>query len=173
MRAYLEAKSRARYMAPPPEAEPPTVLAALGPRMIELADELADGVLTYNVTPEHTADARGRLGAGKMLCVEQKVVLETDPVKARATARATVGIYLGLPNYRNNWLRLGFTEADMADGGSDRLIDAMAVWGNEAVIRERIQAHWDAGADHVCIQPLSTKGFGHADAPTLERVAPE
>ena len=172
MRSYLEAMARSLYMSPPPAAKPPTVIAALGPRMIELAAEMTDGAHTYNVTPEHTADARRRLGPGKLLCVEQMVVLETDADKARATARATLRMYLTLPNYRANWRRLGFSDADMDDGGSDRLIDATVAWGDETELYERIRTQWQAGADHVCIQPLSAAGFGHFDAEAIRRLAP-
>lgn len=172
MRAYLTAMKSARYMAVPPADTPPVVIAALGPKMLELSAELADGAHTYNVTPEHTADARRRIGPGKLLCVEQKVVLESDPAKARETIRKTVGVYTGLPNYQENWRRQGFGDADWANGGSDRLIDAMAAWGDEAALRERIQAHWDAGADHVCIQPLSSEGFARFDPQALAALAP-
>jgi probable F420-dependent oxidoreductase len=172
MRNYLSAKSNAVYMAVPPAEVPPTVLAALGPKMIELAGELADGVLTYNATPEHTADARKRLGAEKLLCVELKAVLGTDADKARATARTTLDPYLGLPNYRNAWLRMGFSGKDMEGGSSDRLVDAVTAWGEPDSIRQRVRAHWDAGADHVCIQSLSAGGFGHGDETLLELLAP-
>lgn len=172
MRSYLETMAKSLYLAPPPVTKPPLVIAALGPRMLELAAEMTDGAHTYNVTPEHTADARSRLGPGKLLCVEQMVVLETDPAKARATARATLGMYLSLPNYRANWQRLGFTDADMDHGGSDRLIDATVAWGDEVALRDRARAHWQAGADHVCIQPLSEAGFGQFDAKTLEHLSP-
>lgn len=172
MRAYLEAMARSLYLAPPPAAKAPLVIAALGPRMLELAAEMTDGAHTYNVTPEHTADARKRVGPGKMLCVEQMVVLETDAEKARATARATLGMYLALPNYRTNWQRLGFSDADMDNGGSDRLIDATVAWGNLDVLRNRVRSHWQAGADHVCIQPLSSAGFGAFDETALEQLAP-
>jgi probable F420-dependent oxidoreductase len=172
MRAYLEAMGRAPYMAPPPAEPPKTVIAALGPRMLELAGELCDGAHTYNVTPEHTADARRRLGAGKLLCVEHKVLLETDPAKARAAARRTLRGYLGLRNYQENWRRLGFGEADWSDEGSDRLVDAIVAWGDEAAIRARIQQHWDAGADHVCVQPLTAQGFGSIDENLLALLAP-
>lgn len=172
MRAYLDAMAKSLYMASPPADRPPLVIAALGPRMLELAAEMTDGALTYNVTPEHTADARSRLGPDKLLCVEQMVVLESDPAKARATARATLGMYLSLPNYRANWQRLGFTDADMDHGGSDRLVDATVTWGEEAALRDRVRAHWQAGADHVCIQPLSEAGFGRFDEKALECLAP-
>ena len=172
MTAYLEAMAAARYVATPPAATPPTVLAALGPRMIELSRDRADGAHTYNVTPEHTADARKRLGAGKLLCVEQMMVLEEDPARARAVGRGTLGFYLGLPNYQQNWKRQGFTEEDWSGQGSDRLIDAMIAWGDEAALRRRVQAHWDAGADHVCIQPLHEQGPSQINEDILALLAP-
>jgi probable F420-dependent oxidoreductase len=167
MREYLTAMAGATYMAPR-SGTAPTVIAALGPKMLALSAELAQGAHPYNVTPEHTARARGILGPGKLLCPEQMVLLETDPAKARAAARRTLSIYMPLPNYANNWFTLGFTPDDVANGGSDRFIDAMVAWGDEDAIRARIQAHWDAGADHVCIQPLSVSE-GPA-APTDERI---
>jgi probable F420-dependent oxidoreductase len=126
-------------------------VAALGPKMLELSAELTAGAHPYLVTPEHTAIARKTLGAGLLLAPEQGVVLETDPQKARAMAREALGIYLGLPNYTNNWKRLGFTDEDISSV-SDRLVDALFAWGDAAAIRNRVQAHLDAGADHVCIQ---------------------
>lgn len=172
MRAYLEAMGRGAYMAAPPAEPPPTVLAALGPRMLALAAELADGAHTYNVTPEHTARARQLLGPGKLLCVEQKVVLESDPDRARAIGRASLSPYMGLANYQQNWRRLGFDESDWSGAGSDRLLDALVAWGAEDQVRARLQAHWDAGAGHVCIQPLSEAGFGAVDEEALKRLAP-
>jgi len=124
--------------------------------MLELAGKRSDGVLSYNVTAEHTAAARQILGAGPWLCVEQAVVLENDATKAREIARAFLAFYLTLPNYTNNFLRLGFTEEDCAGGGSDRLIDAIVAWGKMDAIRGRIEAHQSAGADHVCIQVLTS-----------------
>ena len=172
MTTYLEAMAAARYVATPPAATPPNVLAALGPRMIELSRDRADGAHTYNVTPEHTADARKRLGAGKLLCVEQMMVLEENPARARAIGRGTLGFYLGLPNYQQNWKRQGFTEEDWSGQGSDRLIDAMIAWGDEAALRRRVQAHWDAGADHVCIQPLHEQGPSQINEDILALLAP-
>jgi probable F420-dependent oxidoreductase len=154
MRAYLRAMADAPYQSVPPAAAPKTVVAALGPKMLELAAELADGAHPYNVTPEHTRQARALLGAGKLLCVEQAAILETSPADARAIARRFLDIYLGLPNYVDNWRRLGFTDADFAGGGSDRLVDALFAWGDEKAIRARIDEHWQAGADHVCIQAV-------------------
>jgi probable F420-dependent oxidoreductase len=173
MRAYLEAMQAAVYAAPAPAEPPRTVLAALGPLMLKLAASHADGAHPYNTTPEHTAAARRALGPGKLLCPEQMVLLETDPAKARQGARAALASYLTLENYVNNWRRLGFGDADFAGGGSDRLIDAVIAWGDEAAIRRRIQAHWDAGADHVCIQPLPPDGARlKLDARILDALAP-
>jgi len=131
------------------------VLAALGPKMLELAGERADGAHPYNVNPEHTAEARGILGPGPYLCPEQAVVLETDPTRARKIGRDFLAIYLGLPNYTNNFLRLGFDESDFKNGGSDRLIDNIIAWGDLNTVRNRIRAHQTAGADHICIQVLT------------------
>jgi probable F420-dependent oxidoreductase len=174
MQAYLEGMKKARYAAPPPPEPPKTVIAALGPKMLALAAEQADGAHPYNVTPEHTAEARKILGPGKLLCPEQMILAETDPVKARAKARTSLAVYMSLPNYFNNWKRLGFTDADLADGGSDRLVDAIVAWGEDAAIRARLQAHCDAGADHVCIQALGGIGkpVPKPDEDLLQRFAP-
>ncbi|MFC7898145.1 LLM class F420-dependent oxidoreductase [Streptomyces sp. NPDC057381] len=128
------------------------VLAALGPKMLELSRDRAAGAIPYLVTPEHTAQARERLGGGPLLAPEFKVVLESDPSRARATARAYLGRYLELPNYTRNFLNLGFTDADVSGGGSDRLIDAVFAWGDESTIRARVDAFHEAGADHVALQ---------------------
>jgi probable F420-dependent oxidoreductase len=155
MRAYLDAMDQAPYQAVPPPSKPPRVLAALGPMMLKLSLERADGAHPYNTTPKHTAQARELLGPDSYLCPEQAVVLETDPAKARAIARKFLAIYLGLPNYTNNWLRLGFQENDISNGGSDRLIDAVIAWGDLKTVMGRIREHHAAGADHVCIQVLT------------------
>jgi probable F420-dependent oxidoreductase len=156
MRAYLKSMAAAPYNAVHPAKRPTTVLAALGPKMLELAAAAADGAHPYNVTPEHTCAARAVLGKGKLLCVEQAAILDTDPVRARAIARRFLDVYMGLPNYLNSWRRMGFGDADFTGGGSDRLVDAVIVWGDEAAIRARIDAHWQAGADHVCIQAIGS-----------------
>jgi probable F420-dependent oxidoreductase len=158
MRGYLEAMRAAPYLAPPPSEPPTTVLAALGPKMLALAAEMSDGAHPYCVTPEHTAQARQILGAGKLLCPELMVLLATDPAQARAAARTALAPYVGLENYANNWRRLDFTDADLAGGGSDRFVDANVAWGDEAAIRARIQLFWDAGADHVSIQSIHPSG---------------
>jgi probable F420-dependent oxidoreductase len=173
MRAYLEAMQGKPYLAPAPPSEPPIVLAALRPKMLGLARDLAQGAHPYFVTPEHTARAREILGKGPWLAPEQKVLLETDATRARTVARAAMRIYTGLPNYQNNLRWLGFGDADFLDGGSDRLVDAIVAWGDEKTIAQRIQAHWDAGADHVCIQPLRADGVPGPDLRILEALAPE
>jgi probable F420-dependent oxidoreductase len=155
MRAYLDAIDEAPYRAVPPSSRPIRLLAALGPKMLQLAAERADGAHPYNVNPEHTAQAREILGQGRYLCPEQAVVLETDPRKAREIGRSFLAFYLGLPNYTKNFLRLGFDESDFKNGGSDRLVDAVIAWGDLIAVRNRIHAHQSAGADHVCIQVLT------------------
>jgi probable F420-dependent oxidoreductase len=155
MRAYLDAMDRAMFQAVPPSTRPLRVLAALGPKMLELAAERTDGAHPYNVTPEHTVQARKILGPNPMLCPEQAVILETDASKARQIGRKFLEIYLKLPNYRNNWIRLGYSEEDCNNGGSDRLVDGLIAWGGVDTIRDRVRAHHAAGANHVCIQVLS------------------
>jgi probable F420-dependent oxidoreductase len=154
MRAYLDGL----YKDLPNAAEAPVVLAALGPKMLALSGERTRGAVPYNVTPRHTAKAKAILGPNKWLAVEQKVTLETDPRRARALGRKELERYLVLPNYRNNWLRDGFSEADLSDGGSDHFIDAMMLWGNTDTIKKGLRAHFEAGATHVCLQPVHADG---------------
>ncbi len=155
MREYLERMDTAMYFAAEPAEPPRRVLAALGPKMLALAAERADGAHPYNVPPEHTARAREILGSGKLLAPEQAVVLETDPVEARRIGRSHVAIYLDLPNYMNNLRRFGITDDDLADGGSDRLVDTIVAWGDADAIHARVHAHLDAGADHVAVQVVT------------------
>jgi probable F420-dependent oxidoreductase len=163
---------KATYQALEPRERPPLILAALGPRMLELSAEIADGAHPYNTTPEHTREARRRLGPGKLLCPEQMVLLETDPGKARRAARQTLARYMQLDNYVRCWRQQGFGD-ELAGGGSDRFVDAIIAWGDETAIRRRIEEHWDAGADHVCIQPLNSEGArGAVDERILELLAP-
>ena len=157
MKNYLETMDSALYFAAPPPVEPQRVLAALGPKMLELARERTAGAHPYFVPIEHTPVARDILGAGKLLCPEQAVVLETDPATARAVARAHMATYLGLPNYTNNLRRLGWGDDDLGAGGSDALVDAIVAWGSTDEIVKRIDAHHDAGADHVAIQVLTAE----------------
>jgi probable F420-dependent oxidoreductase len=173
MRAYLQAMRAAPYGAPEPAEKPLTILAALGPRMLALSSSHADGSHPYNVTPEHTAEARRIMGPGKLLCPEIWVLLESDPAKARALGRQALANYLRLDNYVNNWRRLGFGDDDFAGGGSDRFVDANVAWGGEAAIRRRIEEHWAAGADHVCIQSISPDGSRRPDEKVLALLAPK
>lgn len=173
MRAYLAAMRAAPYQAPAPRDKPPTIVAALGPRMMALSSELADGAHPYNTTPQHTAQARALLGPGKLLCPEVWVMLESDPATARRAAREALSRYLQLENYVNSWRREGFGDDDLAGGGSERFVDAMVAWGDERAIRTRIAEHWDAGADHVCIQPIGVQGSRQAiDERILGLLAP-
>ena len=158
MRHYLDEMDTSLFLAVQPPTPPRRVLAALGPKMLALSAERADGANPYHVTPEHTATARAVIGADKLLIVEQSVVLSTDAEEARSVARAGLAIYLGLPNYRNSWRRLGFTDDDMADGGTDRFVDAIVAWGDEGAIAQRVSEHRAAGADHVCVQVLPVHG---------------
>ncbi|HEY3095527.1 MAG TPA: TIGR03620 family F420-dependent LLM class oxidoreductase, partial [Acidimicrobiia bacterium] len=144
----------ALYLAAEPSEPPRRVLAALGPKMLALAAERADGAHPYNVPPEHTAQAREILGPQKLLAPEQAVLLESDPAEARRIARKHAATYLDLPNYMNNLRRFGITDDDIAGGGSDRLVDTLVAWGDADAIRARVQAHLDAGADHVAVQVL-------------------
>ncbi|MCU1482887.1 MAG: methylenetetrahydromethanopterin reductase [Subtercola sp.] len=130
------------------------VLAALGPRVLELARERTAGAHPYLVTPEHTADAWQLLGPTSLLVPEQHVILEENPVTARAAARAALAMYLGLVNYRRSWLRLGFTEADLEGGGSDRFVDEVVAHGSPADVAAALRAHVDAGADQVLAQVI-------------------
>ena len=154
MRRYLAAMDAAPYVAAPPATDPPRILGALHDKMLALAAEQSLGAHPYFVPVEHTALARRILGPGKMLAPEQAAVLETDPATARGIARIHMQTYLMLPNYVRNLLRLGFTQSDVADGGSDRLVDAIVAWGDIEAIVRRVRAHHDAGADHVCVQVL-------------------
>jgi probable F420-dependent oxidoreductase len=152
MAGYLDAMATAQYAGPEPPAPVPLVLAALGPRMLELAAARADGAHPYFVPVEHTPFARDVLGREPCLAVEQTAVLSTDPAEARRIGRAFARHYLTLPNYANNLRRLGWSDEDIANDGSDRLIDAVIAWGDVDAIVRRVGAHLDAGADHVCVQ---------------------
>ena len=151
MRAYLDAMDAAPWAGPAVERAP-LVLAALGPRMLELAAERAEGAHPYFVPVEHTRMARQRLGADPVLVVEMAAVIDNDPGRARETARAFATRYLALPNYANNLRRLGYADDDLAGGGSDRLLDAVVVQGDAETVAARVREHLDAGADHVVVQ---------------------
>lgn len=153
MRMYLEAIYAGQHKLGQ-STSLPIMLGALGPKMLQLSGDLAQGALPYNVTPDHTRYARAALGPERRLVVEQKVLMETRPDEARRIARMELARYMKLPNYRNNWLRLGFTAEEVDGAGADRFMDAMVAWGGEADMRARVQEHLDAGADQVAIQPV-------------------
>ena len=172
MRRYLDAMEGALYAGPQPERQGLLMLAALRKNMLGLAAEKADGAHPYFVPVEHTARAREILGPDKLLAPEQMVLLETDPAEARRIARGYMATYIGLQNYRNNLLTLGFDESDFDNGGSDRLVDAIVAWGDEEALAERVRQHWQAGADHVCIQALRKDGENGFDLETVKKLAP-
>ncbi len=154
MVSYLDAMDRGMYFAAAPTEAPQRVLAALGPKMLRLSAERGVGAHPYFVPVEHTPVAREALGPDALLAPEQAVVLETDPAVARQIARTHMATYLRLPNYTNNLKRLGWTDDDIADGGTDALVDAIVAWGTLEQVVERVRTHLAAGANHVAIQLL-------------------
>ena len=166
MRAFLDGLDASA--TPPPSDQ--RCLAALGPKMLDLAGERTAGTHTYFVPAAHTSFARGRLGSGKLVAPELACVVDTDPARAKAVAREYAKLYLGLRNYTQNLLRFGFTEADLADGGSDRLIDAVIPQGSAEQIAEVARAHLQAGANHVCLQPLGEEGIPRRSWTALAKV---
>jgi probable F420-dependent oxidoreductase len=154
MRAYLNGVAKGEANA----ADFPVCIAALGPLMLKLAGQITQGAIPYNTTPKHTAEAAKILGPGKWLAIEQKVTIETDPAKARALGREELSRYMVLDNYRNAWLGMGFTEADLSNGGSDSFIDQMVLWGTAEQVKTGLRAHFTAGATHVAIQPVHAAG---------------
>ncbi|HEX6213020.1 MAG TPA: TIGR03620 family F420-dependent LLM class oxidoreductase [Methylomirabilota bacterium] len=156
-REYLDAMDRVKYAPPPPPQPLPRVLAALRRRMLELARDRTEGAHPYLVTPEHTARARAVLGAAPILAPEQAVIVEPDASRARAAGRRHLALYLTLPNYVNNFRAMGFGDADLSNGGSDRLVDALVAWGDVDAVVERVRQHHAAGADHVAIQAIATE----------------
>jgi probable F420-dependent oxidoreductase len=161
MARYLDAMDKAPYTGAPPPEPPGRILAALGPRMLRLAAERGIGAHPYFVPVEHTTIARKALGTGPLLAVEQAAVLSTDPAAARATARKHMKRYLALDNYANNLKRIGWSDADLANEGSDKLVDAIVAWGDARAIRARVDAHLATGADHVCLQVLRADITAH------------
>jgi probable F420-dependent oxidoreductase len=151
----------------------PLLIAALHPKMLELAATQTDGTHPYFVPPEHTAKVRAQVGPAPLICVEQAVILEADATKARAAARQHMSFYVThLPNYRNNLKALGWRDADFENGCTDRLVDAIVAWGTEDKIRDRIQAHLAAGATHVCIQALRADNKPLPDLRAIQALAP-
>jgi probable F420-dependent oxidoreductase len=172
MRGYLESMENSFYMGALAKEQGPILLGALRKNMLKLSAEKASGAHPYFVTPEHTAWARDILGPDALLCPEQMVLLETDTDKARTIARTHMATYTGLDNYKNNLKQFGFEEDDFENGGSDKLVDAIFAWGDEQAIRDRIRAHWDAGANHVCIQTFKDAEERGPNLELLELLAP-
>ena len=161
MTQYLDELDRCRPVVP----EQSRLLAALGPKMLELASSRSAGTHPYLVTPDQTAVIRDRIGPGALVAVEQGVVLDSDAARGRSTARTALEMYLALPNYVSNWKRAGFTDNDVDNGGSDRLVDALIARGSPEQVVSRLREHLHAGADHVCLQVLTPS------AATLPRAA--
>jgi probable F420-dependent oxidoreductase len=173
MREYLPKMKSALYRAPQPKEEVPVVLAALHPKMLQLAATEANGTHTYFVPPEHTFKARNAIGAKPWICAAQAVILETDATKARAMARTYMKTYVPrLPNYTNNLKALGWKDEEFQNGCSDVLVDAIVAWGNEQKIHDRIEAHLKAGATHVCILPIRADNESLPDLRAMEALAP-
>jgi probable F420-dependent oxidoreductase len=172
MRTYLEAMTTALYMAATAPEQAPILLGALRQNMLQLSAENASGAHPYFVPPAHTAWARNILGPDAWLCPEQMLLLETDASRARAIARSHMATYIGLDNYKNNLKQFGFVETDFENGGSDKLVDAIVAWGDEKSLRERIQTHLQAGANHVCIQTIKDEVDRGPDMALLKLLAP-
>lgn len=161
MARYLDAMDKAPFTGATPPESPARVLAALGPRMLRLSAQRSIGAHPYFVPVEHTAVARKELGPGALLAVEQAAVLSTDATVARTAARKHMKRYLSLENYANNLKRLGWGDADLANDGSDALVDAIVAWGGAREIRARVEAHLANGADHVCVQVVRADFAAH------------
>ncbi len=159
MTAFLDGLDRAQ----PPLPAQRRCLAALGPKMLDLAGARSRGAHTYFVPVEHTRAARERLGPDALIATELACVLDDDPERARATARRYAALYLRLGNYTRNLMRFGFGERDIADGGSDELIDAVVPHGSAEQIAAAARQHFDAGADHICVQPIGVDGVPQAE----------
>lgn len=173
MRSYLESIEKARYFATEPEQTAPIIVAALQSKMLKLAGSHSSGAHTYIAPPEHTERARKVLGDEPWLGAGQFVLHEPDRAKGLKTARKLMQTYVELPAYANNLKSLGFADSDFEDGGSDRLIDAIVGIGDIPAIQDRIRAHFEAGADHVCLQTLRPDGGPGPHLQTLERLAPK
>jgi probable F420-dependent oxidoreductase len=158
MRNYLERMKAAPYTAPRAKFDPPIVIAALMPKMLQLAAAETNGAFPVYVTPEQTARMRAAVGADKWICVQQAALLEKDPAKARRAGRKVLAFYLTLRNYLSSFRNMGFGDADFADGGSDRLVDGLIAWGDELAIRARVATHYKAGATHVSLTVVPAEG---------------
>ena len=172
MREYLERMTTAPFKAPEPAHAPPVVIAGLRPKMLRLGAEAADGIITALTPPAQIAKMRAVLGPNKLLLAQQMVMLENDAAKARAGVRTFMRFYLNAPPYRLHFRAMGFAEDELSNGGSDRLIDQVIAWGDEGVLRERIEAHRRAGANHVYLIPLSASGERLPEMRVIEALAP-
>ncbi len=172
MTEYIAQMKTALYRAVAPASEPPLVIAALHPKSLALAAREARGTHTYLCMPEHTAKARAIMGPDAWVCASQIIILESDPSKARERAREHFSFYLNQANYQRILRTQGFVDADFADGGSDRIIDAAVAWGSEDKIRDRIDAQLKAGANHVCLMPLRCDESGLPDERAFKTLAP-
>jgi len=173
MKEYLPKMKSALYRAPQPKEEVPVLIAALHPKMLQLAATQTQGTHTYFVPPEHTSKVRAQIGSTPWICAAQAVILEKDATKARTAARQYMKTYVPrLPNYTNNLKALGYQDADFENGCSDRLVDAIVAWGSEDKIRDRIEAHLKAGATHVCILPIRWDNEALPDPHAVEAFAP-
>src|SRR4029077_10658614 len=174
---YLDRLKDAPYGASQPSFEAPIVVAALLPKMLRLAAAKTDGTIPTFITPERTAQIRAEIGPDKMICVQQISMLEKDASVARTAIRGLIRFYLGLPNYLQSLRLMGFDDADFANGGSDRLVDAMVAWGDEQAIRDRVAAQYKAGATHVRITVVRSEGsagaWSLAAGGSRERATPE
>ncbi len=171
MRTYLDQMDKAwAAMNSTPKVKQ-VVLAALGPNMSKLSAERTLGAFPYNITPDQVALSRAAMGPNSAVICEQKVLLCSDPVLARKTARASLAPYMPLPNYFQNWFRLGFNEGDLKEGGSDRLMDAMVLWGDAGQIKAKLKVYFERGADQVVIQPIRADGAPGPDWAALEALA--
>jgi probable F420-dependent oxidoreductase len=171
MRKYLDDMDLAWEALGGAPEEKQVMLAALGPNMSALAAERTLGAFPYNITPEQAQLSRKAMGDRGAIVCEQKVCLSTNAEEARAAARAALGPYLPLPNYYKNWFRLGFDQSDLENGGSDRLMDAMVIWGSSEEIDEKLNGYFDNGADQVVIQPIRPDGQPGPDWAALEALA--
>lgn len=158
MREYIARMKAAPYTAPRAKTDPPIVIAALMPKMLQLAATESNGTFPVYITPEQTARMRASLGPDKWICIQQVTLLEKDAAKARRAARKVLAFYLQLPNYLSSFRSMGFGDADFADGGSDRIVDGLIAWGDEQTIREHVKAHYNAGATHVCLTVVPSEG---------------
>ncbi|MBI3800942.1 MAG: TIGR03620 family F420-dependent LLM class oxidoreductase [Deltaproteobacteria bacterium] len=172
VREYLAKMKAAPYNAPTPQQQPPIVLSGMMPKMLQLAATETQGTLTYFTTTEQVARIRQTLGPNPWLCAIQAVLLETEATKARALARRYMQTYLAIDHYVQRLRSLGYGDADLANGGSDRLVDAIVAWGSEDQLRERIADQFKVGATHVSILPLNPRGEARPDERVIAALAP-